>query len=126
MSEETSNALQTGVCRFCGQATTVSILGDDPELLNEAATKACTCNEAQAWRRKLDREKKVQGFLAEFFDYPSDEQFIREAIDAVEHWDGGISAVTVEMQDGWKHKITLKDLDLVIKSTKTEKKDFRP
>lgn len=126
MSDETNNILQTGVCRFCGQVNTVSIIGDDPELLNEAATKTCTCPEAQAYQRKLRREKKVKEFLAEYCDYPADEDFMRAAIDAVELWDGGINAVTVEMNDGWKHKISLKDVDLHIKSTHTVKKDFRP
>lgn len=124
MSELTSQ--QMGVCRFCGQTAIVNVLGDDPEILNEAATKTCTCPSAQAWRRKLDREKKVKEFLDIYFDFAEDEDFIRAAIDAVELWDGGISAVTVEMHNGWKHKITLKDVDLIIKSTKTEKKDFRP
>lgn len=124
MSE--ANELKTGICRYCGQTLTVTVLGDDPELLNEAATEACTCEGAQKIKRKKAREKKVSEFLSKNFDYPEDEQFIRDAIDVVELWDGGIKAVTVEMDDGWKHKITLKDLDLVISSTKTDKKELKP
>lgn len=125
MSEATKN-LQTGVCPYCGQVNTVSILGDDPELLNEAAGEVCTCPDAQAAKRKKEREKKVREFLAAYFDHEDDEQFVREAIDIVEQWDGGINAVTVEMEDGWRHRIGLKDLDLVITSRQTIKKDFRP
>lgn len=124
MSE--ANELKTGICRYCGQSLTVTVLGDDPELLDEAATDACTCEGAQKARRKKAREKKVSEFLSKNFDYPEDEQFIRDAIDIVELWDGGIKAVTVEMDDGWKHKITLKDIDLLISSTKTDKKELKP
>lgn len=125
MSEETRN-LQTGTCPYCGQVNTVSILGDDPELLNQAAGEVCTCPEAQAVKRQKARDKKVTEFLQSNFDYPEDEEFMRKAIDIVELWDGGIDAVTVEMSDGWRHRISLKDIDLVITSRKTEKKDFRP
>lgn len=124
MSE--ANELKTGICRYCGQVHNVTILGDDPELLNQAATEVCTCEGAQKEKRKRAREKKVSEFLEKNFAYEEDEQFIRKAIDIVELWDGGIKAVTVEMDDGWKHKITLKDLDLLISSTKTDKKELKP
>lgn len=121
-----TSELQTGTCRFCGQVHTVNILGDDPVLLDQAATEACDCQEAQSEKRKAARAKKVDEFLKDNFDYPEDDVFIRAAIDAVESWDSSIKTVTVETHSGWKHKITSKDLDLVISSSHTEKKGFKP
>lgn len=121
------NELQTGVCEYCGQVQTVNVIGDTPEILNRAATEMCTCEGAQKEKRKKRRDKVITEFLDNNFDYEEDMQFIREAIDSVELWDGGIKAVTVEMDDGWKHQIKLNsDLELIITSKKTTKKDLKP
>lgn len=121
------NELQTGVCEYCGQVQAVNVIGDTPEILNRAATEMCTCEGAQKEKRKKRRDKVVTEFLDNNFDHEGDMQFIREAIDSVELWDGGIKAVTVEMDDGWKHQIKLNNnLELIITSKKTTKKDLKP
>lgn len=121
------NELQTGMCEYCGQVHTVTVIGDTPDVLNRAATEMCTCGGAQKAKRKKARDKVVSEFLDNNFQYEEDMQFIREAIESVELWDGGIKAVTVEMDDGWKHTIKLNtDLELLISSKKTEKKDLKP
>lgn len=121
------NELQTGVCKYCGQVHTVTVIGDTPDVLNRAATEMCTCGGAQKAKRKRDRDKVVSEFLDNNFENEEDMQFIREAIDSVELWDGGIKAVTVEMDDGWRHTIKLNsDLELIITSKHTVKKDLKP
>lgn len=124
MSE--ANELQTGTCKYCGQVHTVTVIGDAQEDLDRAATEICNCTEAVRAKRKKRREKVVNEFLDNNFEFEEDMQFIREAIDTVELWDGGIKAVTIEMDDGWKHQIKLNsDLELVITSKKTEKKGLK-
>lgn len=121
------NELQTGVCEYCGQVHTVTVVGDTPDVLNRAATEMCTCAEAQKAKRKRARDKVVSEFLDNNFESEEDMQFIREAIDSVELWDGGIKAVTVEMDDGWRHTIKLNsDFELIITSKHTVKKDLKP
>lgn len=121
------NELQTGVCKYCGQVHTVTVVGDTPDVLNRAATEICTCEGAQKEKRRNRRDLVVKGFLNNNFEYEEDSQFVREAIDAVELWDGGIKAVTIEMDDGWKHQIKLNsDLELIITSKHTVKKDLKP
>lgn len=121
------NELQTGVCKYCGQVHTVNVVGDTPDVLDRAATEMCTCGGAQKEKRQKAREKVVNEFLDNYFESEEDMDFIRVAINSVELWDGGIKAVTVEMDDGWKHMIKLNsDLELVITSKHTVKKDLKP
>lgn len=121
------NELQTGVCKYCGQVHTVTVIGDTQADLDRAATEICTCAEAQRAKRKRARDKVVSEFLDNNFESEDDMQFVREAIDSVELWDGGIKAVTIEMDDGWRHTIKLNsDLELIITSKHTVKKDLKP
>lgn len=102
---------KTGACRFCGQSIIVEGGADmtDPQL-EEAATMACECEKATAYRETATRRKKTKQRVEELFGAESQEKqsddvkkIILDAVDAV--CDKKIKSAVITIRSGLKCRI---------------------
>lgn len=102
---------KTGACRFCGQSIIVEDGAGmtDPQL-EEAATMACECEKATAYRETETRRKVAKKRVEELFGEEAKEKqsddvkkIILDAVDAV--CDQKIRKVVITIRAGLKYRI---------------------
>lgn len=59
---------EVGACRFCGQIQMFHNVSLSPEELNDAATEACSCHEAQEYFKNKKRASKLQSEIYRIFE----------------------------------------------------------
>lgn len=111
-----------GVCRFCGQSMMVETLGDvSQEERDLMATDMCHCPEAEADRRRRDREEKIDAYVDKHFS-KQQKPFVLDCIEQVKTWDSGIDEVTIK--SGCKQtKIWVDDNEYIRLRTKATEDD---
>lgn len=90
------NENELGFCKFCGQSQIVHLLGEgSQEDRDKWATEMCHCQGAEAERRRIEREEKINAYIEKHFA-PSQKQFVLDCVEVVKDWDSEIDEVTIK------------------------------
>lgn len=121
--EENKN---TGTCKFCGQTSIVETVGESTQEERDLiATERCKCPEADAERRRAERDAKIHEFIDKHFSY--DQQEIVEYLMSLvkKHYENGIDEFS--FKSGCKQTRIWIDSDsyIHIKTKKTEDDELK-
>lgn len=89
---------EMGACIFCGQTYMFANVSMGEEQLNEAATEKCNCYEAQDWRMKRDRSRKIREKVNEIFTEEEYSELMNLAADMI--LTGVLDKVTIKTDAG--------------------------
>ena len=116
---------KTGTCRFCGQSIIVEGGADmTAPQLEEAATMACECEKATAYKETKTRRETAKQRVEELFGDESEEKqpdavkkIILDAVDAI--CDKKMKSATITIREGLKCRIMqmAKDKIKVVRET---------
>lgn len=97
--------VQTGYCRFCGQAIAIESSKEltDEQLVEEASFR-CTCPEAQS-KRKQEESKRIGKDAVEalFGDMREIAEYLRDGVELLTS--GYIGSITVDTGSGTQAKL---------------------
>lgn len=101
-------AIEIGACKFCGQCHQIEVVGKwTDDMLNEAATERCKCEEAGIFRVKKRRKEKAERKIIELFREDCGElmEMMKDAVNLI--MDGPLNKVVFHTETGVKATISV-------------------
>lgn len=115
---ERGTVMQYGSCKFCGQTHPFETIGNaTEEQLDEWATEKCNCPDAKEQRKLKESERKAEMNIEKLFGNRDAGEILMSAVHSVAI--GAVDSVTVNVGNGVKGEIKIKNSNVVVKKTVT-------